>query len=63
MWEDADTKWLGGRPGSRVLWIGVDGDRVLACAGISMGPGGVHVKRAVEALEQRLPGKVVAWEG
>jgi hypothetical protein len=63
VWEDADTKWLGGRPGSLLMWIGVGGERVLSCAGISMGPAGRYVKEALAALEERLPGKVVAWEG
>lgn len=62
-WEDTDTRWLGGRPGSLVIWIGVGGDRVLACAGISMGPGGKYVRGTVEALEQRLPGRVSPWDG
>lgn len=61
-WEDADAKWLGGRPASLLLWIGVD-DRVLSCAGISMGPAGRYIRSVVDALDQRLPGRVEAWEG
>jgi hypothetical protein len=63
VWEEADTKLLGGRPGSLMMWIGVGGEQVLACAGISMGPAGKYVKHALAALEERLPGRVVAWEG
>ena len=63
VWEDADAKWLGGRPSSLVMWIGVGGDRVLATAGISMGAAGKYVKQTLAALEERLPGKVTIWEG
>lgn len=61
-WEQADARWLGGRPASVLIWIGV-GESVLACAGISMGAAGKHVEGVVDALEQRLPGKVSVWEG
>lgn len=59
-WEEADAKWLGGRPASLVLWIGASSG-VLSCAGISMGPAAKHVRGIVAALESRLPGKVSAW--
>ncbi len=60
-WEDADTKWLAGKPASLLLWIGI-GDRVLSMAGISMGPGGKSIRSVVAAMEERLPGKVRRFE-
>lgn len=60
-WEDADTRWLAGRPASLLLWVGT-GDRVLAAAGIALGPGGKYVRSVVAALEARLPGKVMRFE-
>lgn len=62
-WEVADARWMGGRPSSMLWWVGVGGDRVLSCAGIAMGAAGKYVKESLRALEERLPGKVVAWEG
>lgn len=61
-WEDADAKWLGGRPASLLIWIGV-GDGVLSTAGIAMGPSGKYIRSVVTALEGRLPGKVRQFEG
>ncbi len=60
-WEDADTKWLAGKPASLLLWIGI-GDRVLSMAGISMGAGGKSIRSVVAAMEERLPGKVRRFE-
>jgi len=60
-WEDADAKWLAGKPGSLLLWVGA-GDRVLSVAGIAMGPGAKFIRSVVTALEERLPGKVHRFE-
>lgn len=60
VWEDADAKWLGGKPASLAVWIGV-GDMVLGCAGIAMGPAGKWIRGVVEAFDQRLPGRVQVW--
>jgi hypothetical protein len=60
-WEDADTKWLAGKPASLLLWIGID-DRVLATAGISLGAAGKWIRSVVAALDERLPGKVHRFE-
>ena len=60
-WEDVETRWLGGRPSSVAFWIG-SGDRVLACAAISMGPAGKWVDRVIAALDERLPGRVEEWD-
>ena len=62
-WQIADTKWLGGRPASLVMWIGVAGTHTLPCAGIAMGAAGKYVKQTLAALEERLPGRVVGFEG
>lgn len=60
-WEDADTKWLAGKPASLLMWIGI-GDRVLSTAGISLGPAGKSIRSVVAALDERLPGKVHRFE-
>jgi hypothetical protein len=61
-WEDADAKWLAGKPGSLLLWVG-KGDRVLPVAGIAMGPAAKFIRSVVTALEELLPGKVHRFEG
>ena len=61
-WEDADSKWLAGKPASLLIWIGT-GDMVLSVAGIVMGPAGKFIRSVVTALEERLPGGVHRFEG
>ena len=61
-WEDADTKWLAGKPASLLIWIGT-GDRVLSMAGIVLGPGGKFIRSVVAALEERLTVEVRQFEG
>lgn len=61
-WEDADAKWMSGQPASLLMWVGV-GDTVLSLAGISMGPGGKHIRSVVTGLETRLGAKVQRFEG
>lgn len=63
VWEDADTKWAAGRPRSTLLWVGVEPERVVSMAAISMGPAGKHVAALVEALEGRLGSRVSRFEG
>lgn len=62
-WHEADTKWLRGSPKSILIWVGLTDGTVIPIAAISMGPAGKHAAAVVEALAQRLPGKVTEFEG
>lgn len=58
VWEDADTRWLKGRPKSFLLWFGVKEESVLAAVAISMGPAHKYAQSMVDAMTARRPGIV-----
>ncbi|MCB2224165.1 MAG: hypothetical protein KQH83_08320 [Actinobacteria bacterium] len=57
-WQEADPKWVRGKPRSTLFWLGIGGSAVLPVAAISMGPAGTYVRAIVDALAGLLPGKV-----
>jgi hypothetical protein len=62
-WHDADTKWFRGSPKSTLIWVGLTDGTVIPTAAISLGPAGKYVDAVVEALAQRMPGKVSEFTG
>jgi hypothetical protein len=56
-WEKAPKQLLRGKPASTLIWVGISG-HVLPMAAISTGPAQKYVQLFIDALEQRLPGKV-----
>ncbi len=58
VWEDADTRWLAGRPKSFLMWFGLQDVHVLSAAAIVVGPARKHAEGIVEALASRRPGIV-----
>jgi len=57
-WQQADPKWIRSSPKSVLFWIGIGGESVMPAAAVTMGPAAKYVHAVIEALAQRLPGKV-----
>jgi len=62
LWDEQGQQLLRGKPSTTVFWLGLAGDRVLPMAAISGGPNHKHVQNVVQALAERLPGKVRRFE-
>ena len=61
VWEDTDAKWLGGKPKSIQVWVGVREESVLSAAAIAMGPANKWAHGLVDAFRAGLGSRVTEF--